>query len=433
MSGKKQKKKNRVIWTGILVATVALIGLTAFVFQAIRCEAAAAGKLEAEKERIRQEKQVLIDRADLLEKGYFYQEALDVLNARTDLIDKEVSNDAITLKIEEIQKSVDSLVKYEGPVEHIFFHSLIVYPALAFDSIGSDGNGYNMWMTTVKEFEQILPQLEEKGYILIPLDQIAENPEGNGGEIKLRDLYLPPGKKPLVMSFDDVNYYDYMKGDGFADKLVLGDDGRVWTQVTTPQGKVVQTRDGDAMPILDDYVEAHPEFSWRGAKGTLAITGFQGALGYRITDDLPNTAEMQQEVKAISSVMKKNGWLFACHSHTHWRAFSTREITMDQMKWDLDQWKTKIEPWVGETNIYISPFGYRLDNDDPRYRQIISSGFTIFCPVGNERKITVYPDNIVMPRVNIDGFSMVVRKQELIQYYFDVDAVYEKSRPILVQ
>ena len=37
---------------------------------------------------------------------------------------------------------------------------------------------------------------------------------------------LPEGKKPLIISFDDVNYYDYMLAEGFTSKLVLGDDGQ---------------------------------------------------------------------------------------------------------------------------------------------------------------------------------------------------------------
>ena len=133
--------------------------------------------------------------------------------------------------------------------------------------------------------------------------------------------------------------------------MIIGDDEKVYTEVITPDGEVIQTRDGDVMPILDDYVEAHPAFSWRGAKGIIVLTGYAGALGYRITDNLPNTEEMQAKVKAIATIMKKNGWLFACHSHTHWSAFRTHEITLDQMKWDLDQWKAGIEPWVNETTI----------------------------------------------------------------------------------
>ena len=35
------------------------------------------------------------------------------------------------------------------------------------------------------------------------------------------------------------------------------------------------------MPIVDDFVREHPDFSYRGDKGTIALTGYNGVLGYR--------------------------------------------------------------------------------------------------------------------------------------------------------
>ena len=47
------------------------------------------------------------------------------------------------------------------------------------------------------------------------------------GKMKYKDIHLPKGKKPLVLSEDDVSYYEYMDGDGFATKLLLDEDGKV--------------------------------------------------------------------------------------------------------------------------------------------------------------------------------------------------------------
>ena len=43
---------------------------------------------------------------------------------------------------------LDNPVLYDGPVYHIFFHSLIVYPELCFTG-DYMSEGYNKWMTTV--------------------------------------------------------------------------------------------------------------------------------------------------------------------------------------------------------------------------------------------------------------------------------------------
>ena len=35
------------------------------------------------------------------------------------------------------------------------------------------------------------------------------------------------------------------------------------------------------VPLIDRFVEEHPDFSYRGAKGIVALTGYNGILGYR--------------------------------------------------------------------------------------------------------------------------------------------------------
>ena len=47
-------------------------------------------------------------------------------------------------------------------------------------------------MTTVKEFKRMLPMMEEKRYVLYPLDQIIEKDPDSANGIKLKDIYLPP-------------------------------------------------------------------------------------------------------------------------------------------------------------------------------------------------------------------------------------------------
>lgn len=425
--------KNKKLILAIIITVIAVFIFGILIVYQTRTAMAiveARAFAEAEAERI----ELVIDnnltKAERLFQGYYYDEAIELLKSDPSII-SDTTDDAITLKIAEIESAKASLVKYEGAIHHIFFHSLIVYPELAFDNKGHPAQGYNMWMTTVSEFKKMLPSLHERGYVLYALGDYVENNPEKPGNIKLKDIYLPPGKMPLVISIDDVNYYDYMKPDGFANRLVIGDDGRVWTEVITPKGEVTVTRDGDVMPILDDYVAEHPDFSFRGAKGTMAVTGYQGALGYRITDDLPEEEEWKKTVKEIADIMKEDGWTFACHSYTHNRYFR-ENITLAQMKYDTDRWIEKIAPYVGRTNLYISPFGVLFKNNDPRYRYIIEQGYNVYCPVGNGKSIKVNSDNIVMHRVNLDGYTMYGRPDEMEKYYYSVPEVKDPARPPLM-
>ena len=326
----------------------------------------------------------------------------------------------------------EPLVKYEGPVHHVFFHSLIAYTNLAFDG-DSRANGYNYWMTTASEFEKMLPELLERGYILYDIEELMEKDPEDPTKIKKKDIYLPEGKKPLVISIDDVNYYEYMKPDGFAEKLVLDADGRVANEIKNENGEYVISRKADVMPILDDFVKEHPEFSFKGAKGVIALTGYQGALGYRITDlEGEELQKAIEEATKVANKLKEDGWRFACHSYTHNQYFKKYTVTMDQLKYDTERWKKYIAPVVGDTNIYISPFGIRFKTNDERYRYLVNEGFNIFCPVQKQPELSLHDgDNLIMTRFNLDGYSMFKRSEYINENYFNVENVIDKSRPEL--
>ena len=388
------------------------------------------------------ERQKSLSQSDQLLAGYYYDEAMAALTSAPPLMtvtteaaieidETAVSEDLFADKKAAIEAAKAALIPYKGPMHHIFFHSLIIYPELAFDNIGRPAQGYNYWMVTVSEFKKMLPQLREKGYVLYSLDQYSEPDPDYPGKIRPKEILMPPGKKPLVISIDDVSYYDYMKTDGFANKLIAGDDGRIYTEVTAPDGSVSQTTDGDVMPILDDFVAQYPDFSWRGAKGTIAVTGYEGALGYRFST-LPAGPELDTariEAKKAADLLKKNGWLFACHSFTHNGYFRDHTITMKQIDYDTTKWKKYLEPIVGKTDIYISPFGVRFKADDPLYRYLVDQGFTIYCPVGSLSRIIYNGDNMVMSRANIDGYAMHYRPEEVTGYYFNVADVVDPNRP----
>ena len=169
------------------------------------------------------------------------------------------------------------LKKYTGIVEHIFTHALIAYPELAEKS--SMAKDYKRDCITADQFRKILTELYLNDYILIDINSIFEERDG---KIVKSDLYLPEGKKPLVMSFDDIVYDSKKQKTGMVDKLAINTSGKVVAQTTETwaSGKTVFS-ENEFVPILDSFVESHPDFSLNGAKGTICLTGFDGILGYR--------------------------------------------------------------------------------------------------------------------------------------------------------
>ncbi len=100
-------------------------------------------------------------------------------------------------------------------VEHLFFHPLVAYPELAFDG-DSEANGIDDYMVTVDEYNKILQHCYDNNYILVNMNDVWSEYTTENGETRMRrnTLMLPEGKKPLVISYDDTNYYPYMLDNG---------------------------------------------------------------------------------------------------------------------------------------------------------------------------------------------------------------------------
>ena len=367
-----------------------------------------------------QARQALLERAYSLAQGYYYTEALALLDQADSLRNPQTE----ALRQEIAQKQAE-LVPYEGDqFYHIFFHSLIVDTDRAFDG-DYDSAGYDLYMTTVSEFKAMLPKLQAAGFILYDITDLVEFRDGKAVR---REILLPPGKKPLVISVDDVNYYKYMEGDGFAERLDVDETGRV---VTVVDGQ--PTYDGDVMPILDQYVAEHPEFSWQGAKGVVAITGYEGAFGYRITDledyDAETQAWMLQKTQDVAEALRGSGWQIACHSYTHNQYWSDRTITDQQEQYDIGRWKRDIAPYVGETNIFISPFGVSFADDDPRLLYLKEQGFTIYCPVEANMTTRWESGMLFQGRLNLDGLVMKDYPERVKRFFFDPADLLDPARP----
>ena len=115
--------------------------------------------------------------------------------------------------------------------------------------------------------------------------------------------------------------------------------------------------DGDVMGVVDAFVAEHPDFSYQGHKGTIALTGFQGAFGYDY--DIPEQAD---QLRVVAAALKEHGWNFASHSYTHNRVnnFYGPGCSVEKISYDINKWVEHVVPCIGETRLFIAPFGYRV-------------------------------------------------------------------------
>ena len=335
-------------------------------------------------------------------------------------------------------------VAYDGVVEHLFFHPIVAYPELAFDG-DYKSDGIDDWMVTAGEYLKILQSVYDKGYVLVDIADCWSEQTGEDGQTRMvkNTLYLPEGKKPLILSYDDVNYYEYMLENGFTYKLIIGEDGKLWSWGLDPQGNEVVSRDLDAVTILDKFVEEHPDFSPFGAKGCLSLTGYEGILGYRTqTDSKSWTAEQeanrQKEIEAVKPIvaeLKRTGWTFGSHT---WGHISLNTRTVDVVTADMQKWFDEVGSLVGETPVLFYPFGGRLDGDDvqqsgPAFRWMQQHGFRIFCSVGIDSWSKCKSDisAVICDRLHPDGTTLRSAKarERYMKFYDAKDIIDLSVRP----
>ncbi len=266
---------------------------------------------------------------------------------------------------------------------------------------------------------------------------------GEDGQPKMvrNTLYLPEGKKPLILSFDDTNYYPYMLTNGFTYKLIIGDDGKVWSWGKDPAGNEVVSRDLDAITILDRFVEDYPDFSPFGAKGCLSLTGYEGILGYRTQTTTQGwTAEQeaarQQEREAVKPVieeLKRTGWTFGSHTWGHIRLGSK---SLAEVQADTQRWNDEVASLVGPTAILFYPHGERPDGGDwqqtgPVFQYLHSQGFRVFCSVGIESFSYIKKDicAVICDRLHPDGTTLRYSRQRYLQFYDAKDIMDVDVRP----
>ena len=332
---------------------------------------------------------------------------------------------------------------WDGVVEHLFFHPIVSYPELAFDG-DSEANGIDDYMVTVGEYDKILQSVYEKGYVLVDIGDVWSETTGEDGQPKMvrNTLYLPEGKKPLILSYDDTNYYPYMLENGFTYKLILGEDGKIASWGKDPQGNEVISRDLDAIPILDKFVEEHPDFSPFGAKGCLSLTGYEGILGYRTQTATTGWTEAQEanrqrEIEAVRPIvaeLKRTGWTFGSHTWGHIRLGGSKSLETVQA--DTQRWLSEVGSLVGPTAILFYPHGERPDGDDwkktgPIFQYLQSQGFRVFCSVGIESFSYLKKDisAVICDRLHPDGTTLRYSRQRYLQFYDAKDIMDVAVRP----
>lgn len=393
----------------------------------------------------------LMEMADFVAAGYDYTKAISILESFPFYKDFP----EMAQKVAEYRSLDSQLVSYSNMsnITHIFFHSLIVDTDRCFDGEYTAA-GYNQYMATVDEFNAILEEMYKRGFVLVTPYQVAyEVTDEDGTHFTYGDIRLPAGKEPFIMSQDDLNYYGYMiagkdgsagtpifastAGDGFAHRMVVGEDGYPTCEYMDANGNVT-TGDYDLVPLLEKFIQEHPDFAYHGARAVLGMTGYEGVFGYRtnpIFKDVLGAEAYQKEVdeaKKVAQCLRDHGWVLASHSYGHpaYGAISAERVERDSQKWE-----DTVQPIIGDCDVILYPHGsdiagieyYSFSN--PKFAALYEDGYRYFFNVDS----SIYWSQMTKSayrggRRNIDGYRMYYNPG-LLDDLFDVDEIFDKDRP----
>jgi len=441
---RKKRSKLQIFTEAYLPVVIAVLALVLIVIFIVGSVTRSKQKKKAEEEaniqasvseaeakaRYDAEARELLAEADKFAAEYYYAAAISVLNSFSgDMGDYPEIFETIV----EYETAQKNMVVWDDPsqVVNLSFHLLMADPARSFQH-NEYGNAFNRNYVTTDEFARILQQLYDNDYILVSLDDVAlmHTNESGLGTLKANELLLPAGKKPIMLTETNVNYNIYMvdgdgdklpdaNGAGFASRLVLLEDGSITCEMVDSSGQTV-TGAFDMVPILEEFIAEHPDFSYHGARATLALTGYNGLFGYRTYSgaesdfgtDAYNYAV--SEATKVASALRELGYELACYTYNN---IGYGKASKGTMSGDLNQWISEAVPILGEVDTMV--FAQQSDIADPgeysgdKYSALRGAGLRYylgFCSDGTPWA-TLTEDYFRQGRILVSGSTMAYNSE----------------------
>lgn len=440
----------------VIIAGLALVLIIVFIIGSVvrsnqkkkaelEASIAESSSIAAEEARLQAEIEGLFAQAELMTADYDYEGAIAVLNSFSGDISKyPVLND----KILEYEAALRKMVAWDDPgkVVNLSFQLLLADPPRGF-SHAVYATSINRNFITTDEFSKIIQQLYENGYILVDIHDIITTETKADGTVvyKPKTLYLPKGKKPIMLTQTNVNYNYYLidgnsdkipdaKGGGFASKL-LWDGSKFSCEMVDASGQTV-IGDYDMVPILENFIEKHPDFSYRGARAILALTGYNGLFGYRThpsAKTLFGEAAYNQAIQdatTVANALREKGYTLACYTYENIPYGSCSTTSFNR---DLNAWIDEVVPILGKIDILayaqLTDLTKEATYSGQKYEALYNAGFRYYLGFCNDGEpwATITNDYVRQGRILVTG-SALAHNPDWFTNLFDASVVLDSTR-----
>ncbi len=440
----------------VIIVGIALILILVFIIGSItravqknkaekEASIAASSSLAEEQERLEQEANELIATAEAMAAGFDYEGAISVLYSFSgNMSDYPDLND----KLIAYETAFSNTVAWDDPnqIPNLSFQLLIADPARGFTN-ESYGYSINKNFITTEEFSKTLQQLYDNGYILVDLDDFITTEISQDGQpvFKSKTLRLPNGKKPIMLTQTNVNYNYYLidsngekipdaDGGGFASKLLW--DGQKFTcEMVDSAGQTI-TGDFDLVPILEAFVAKHPDFSYKGAKATLALTGYNGLFGYRTHADAANIFGDDayrlavQEAATVVNALRNSGYTLACYTYEN---IPYGQSSLTEIQADMTDWVNEVVPILGQVDILTYAQLTDITTDQAysgeKYQALQNLGFRYYLGFCEDGKpwASITPQYVRQGRILVTGANLA-HHENWFTNLFDPSSILDSSR-----
>ena len=385
----------------------------------------------------------LMAQAEALVVGYDYDGAIELLNNYSSTNDKFAQQ--VTARRGELVNEQSQLteIKDVSTIPNLSFHVLMADASRACnkDVSGADLAGaYNKNFVSVEEFSRILNQLYANNYVLVDFDSFVYTAKGLDGNANfgVKSIYLPQGKKPVMLTETMVNYFEYMvdpdkdgtldgKGHGFANKLVVDDNGDIKAAYVDANGQSL-VGDYDFVPVLESFIQEHPDFVYQGARAILAVSGTEGVFGYRT-----NTSYVSRfgqsfydnevaEAKTLVAALREKGYTIASYTYSN---ANYRTMTTLQIQAEVTNWTNQITPVLGDVDTIVFARGGDIEAyTGTTFNVLYNSGLRFFLNSGTTPRVDVNTTFVRQTRLMVTGEALAWYSSQFSSY-FDSNVVLD--------
>lgn len=379
--------------------------------------------------------------------GYDYQGAIDLLNEYLNGYNgsNNTFREQAVAKQAALVNEQNQLVELKDvtTIPNLSFHVLMADASRACNKnvSGADMAGlYNKNFVSVEEFSRILNQLYSSNYVLVDFDSFVYKATGVDGndEFGAKSIYLPRGKKPVMITETMVNYFEYMvdpdkdgtldgTGHGFANKLVLDENGDIKAAYVDANGQSL-VGNYDLVPVLESFIQEHPDFVYQGARAILAVSGTEGVFGYRT-----NTSYVSRfgqafydneviEAKKVVAALREKGYTIASYTYSN-QAY--RSMTTLQIQTEVTNWTNQITPVLGEVDTMVFARASDIESySGTTFDVLYNSGIRYFLNSGSSPRVDINKTFVRQTRLMVTGETLAWYSSQFTSY-FDSNVVLD--------